>query len=74
MVLAVCLLCIASSAFAAFDLKPYMYTDDVVYPVDAETILVINKSETSHDIELCSAGAVTCSVPALHCFFCVCSV
>lgn len=62
MVLAVCLLCIASSAFAAFDLKPYMYTDDAVYPVDAETILVINRSEDSHDIELRSTGAVMCSV------------
>lgn len=62
MVLAVCLLCIASSAFAAFDLKPYMYTDDAVYPVDAETILVINRSEDSHDIELRRAGTVTCSV------------
>ena len=62
MLLAVCLLCIASSAFAAFDLKPYMYTDDAVYPVDAETILVINRSEDSHDIELRRAGTVTCSV------------
>ena len=62
MVLAVCLLCIASSAFAAFDLKPYMYTDETVYPIDAQTILAVNKRENSHDIKLRSNGKVVFSV------------
>ena len=55
-------LCSVSSALAAFDLKPYLYADEAVYPVDAETMLVINRGEDAHEIELRSGGSVTCSV------------
>ena len=62
LILMICMISAALPALAGFDLKPYMYTENEVYPIDARTMLLMNKKEDSYDIELHSSGETMCSI------------
>lgn len=73
--LTACMLCACAGALADFDLAPYQYAEGGAVPVDARSVLVMERRDTGYDVELREDGgtryrvSLPCEDGALSPFF-----